>query len=512
MSLDSRVLELAAKYRPLAVEILKEAVRIPADYVDRPLEQGGDPLCGLSNHEGPRVEYLKRRIVEIGAVARAQDAWFDGFGNLVWTVQDTDDGVRPVDKVVIWFDGHTDTVNALRSRWREAIGGIDAYDGLVEPGRINKDFLKKELGCLPPESEWNHLVFGRGVADQLSGVIDQIIATKIMLELRSEGALRGVIVVSYGTVCEEDNDGAGPMYVIRRELPGAPPERIPDVVILTEGTGDAVKGACGIYRGQRGRMQIEVVVTGRSCHGSMPWEGLNPLEYAGAILVEAAEKYERREGFLDHPFLGHGTRTASWAKLDTPSDCAVPERFTFRFDRRLTLGETPEQAVRDVESLAAVVRARRAGLEVEVRVPVYEEPSWKGTVIGNPQIYASWITPEEHPAIQAAVDAYRRVVSPQVREGTTGGELRKEPRVDRWIFSTDGVGVPIPKDDRSITIPERKRWVVAGAFKHPAMFGFGSGIEQNTHKIGECVDVREMQAVSALLARFPSLYAEKLRR
>ena len=90
------------------------------------------------------------------------------------------------------------------------------------------------------------------------------------------------------------------------------------VVILPEGTGDSTKGALGIYRGQRGRMQIEVVVTGRSCHGSMPWEGLNPFEHGGAIVAEAARRYDAREGFLDHPFLGHGTRTASWAKLDTP--------------------------------------------------------------------------------------------------------------------------------------------------------------------------------------------------
>ena len=152
-------------------------------------------------------------------------------------------------------------------------------------------------------------------------------------------------------------------------LPGAPPELVPDVVILTEGTGDSKKGALGIYRGQRGRMQIEVVVTGRSCHGSMPWEGLNPLEHGGAIVAEAARRYDAREGFLDHPFLGHGTRTASWARLDTPSDCAVPERLVFRFDRRLTIGETPERAVHDVEALDAVRAARAAGLRVEVRDP-----------------------------------------------------------------------------------------------------------------------------------------------
>ena len=142
---------------------------------------------------------------------------------------------------------------------------------------------------------------------QLSGVISQIIATKILLELESEGALRGVTIRSYGTAAEEDNDGAGPMHLMRDVLPNAGPELVPDVVILTEGTGDAQKGALGVYRGQRGRMQILVTVVGRSCHGSMPWEGLNPLEYGARIIAEAADRYDARAGFGDDAFLGHGT-------------------------------------------------------------------------------------------------------------------------------------------------------------------------------------------------------------
>ena len=52
-NLDQKISALSAKYLPLAEEILKEAIRIPADYVDKPVDQGGDPECGLSNHEGP---------------------------------------------------------------------------------------------------------------------------------------------------------------------------------------------------------------------------------------------------------------------------------------------------------------------------------------------------------------------------------------------------------------------------------------------------------------------------
>lgn len=506
-NLNARVAECCAEYLPLAVEILSEAIRIPADYVDRSADEGGDPSCGLSNHEGPRLEYLKKTIVDIGAVRSADDVGFDAFGNLVWTVTDPDDGIAPADKRVIYFDGHSDTVKALREQWRNKIGGVDAYEGLKAGESVDRAFLRSELGHLPADDQWDHLLFGRGAADQLGGVVAQIVATKIMLELVPLGALRGTIVRSYATVAEEDNDGGGPMYVMQHVLPGAGPELVPDVVVLTEGTGCAHKGALGIYRGQRGRMQIEVCVTGRSCHGSMPWEGLNPLEYGAAIIKEAAERYNARDGFADDAFLGHGTRTASWAQLDTPSDCAVPERFTFRFDRRLTVGESPEGAVADVESLSAVAAAREAGLTVTVSVPRYEQPTWRGFKPGNAQIYMGWATPEEHAAVQAAVGTYEAVVTPQVEALSGHDLLRAEPRVERWIFSTDGVGFPVPADQTAITVPETKAWVKAGAFTHPPMFGIGPGVEQNTHKIGESVDTRELQLAVAFLARYPSIFA-----
>ena len=71
---------------------------------------------------------------------------------------------------------------------------------------------------------------------------------------------------------------------------------LPDVVVLTEMSGDTTDGALVIRRGQRGRMTIEVRVTGRSCHGSIPCEGLNPLEHGAAILAEAARAARARRG------------------------------------------------------------------------------------------------------------------------------------------------------------------------------------------------------------------------
>jgi acetylornithine deacetylase/succinyl-diaminopimelate desuccinylase-like protein len=507
-ALDARIAALAARDLPLAVRILREAIRIPADHVDLPVERGGDPACGLSNHEGPRLEYLRRTLVEIGGVRSPADATFDAFGNLEWVLEDPADDTPRADKRVVYWDGHCDTVRALRDVWHAKTGGLDPYHGLVDAQRLDRDYLRRELGWLPPDDEWRHLVFGRGSADQLGGVVSQMVASRILVETMAEGSLRGVILRGYVTVAEEDNDGGGPLFITRTVLPGAAAERLPDVVILTDSTGDARKGALGLYRGQRGRMQIEVRVTGRSCHGSMPWEGLNPLEWGAALLVEATRRHQQLEGFATNEFLGRGTRTASWAELDTPSDCAVPDRFTFRFDRRLTVGETPEGAVADVEGMDSVRAARAAGLGVDITVPRYDRPTWRGYSPDDPQIYMGWVTPEEHPALAAAVAAWHSVVTPHVAPGPEqGGALRREPRVDRWIFSTDGVGWPVRASDDSIEVPERKLWVRAGRYRHPAMFGIGPGIEQNTHKIGEALDTRELEHAVAFLARYLSVFA-----
>lgn len=184
--LDIKIAALADAYRPLAMSILKEAIRIPADFVERKDAQH-DPKCGLSNHEHPRLLYLRSQIISQKAVEQPEDVFFDDFGNLVWSVQDRAD--QSLKKKVIYFDGHTDTVNALRSKWHEQLGaGIDAYNGVQDPAQVNDEALKKELGYVPPRSDWEkYVVFGRGSADQLCGVVDQIIATKILLELKSEG-------------------------------------------------------------------------------------------------------------------------------------------------------------------------------------------------------------------------------------------------------------------------------------------------------------------------------------
>ena len=409
-------------------------------------------------------------------------------GNLRWTLKDKrwPRGRREDGHLLGWPH---DTVRALRDRWRAP----SAHDATRPGGRAERQSRLPEGARLPAA--------GRSVpgptrlADQLGGVVCQVVASKVLMEMKAAGALRGVIIESVASVAEEDNDGGGPMYIARHEFPGAPPARLPDVVILTEGTGCAKLGACGLYRGQRGRMQIEVEVVGKSCHGSMPWEGRNPLEFGARILAEAADHYDAGEGFAKDEFLGPGTRTASMATLDTPSDCAVPERFTFRFDRRLTAGEDPEQARADVE---APPRPGRAPASPSM-CAVHADTTRTGHA-RQPADLPGLADAGGSPAITAATATYCR--SSRAGHGHRHRRCAGAPR-GPLIFSTDGVGFGPPRRRVGPGAPTKK-WVHLGPFHHRHV-RHRPRHEQNTHKIGECMDSREMSACIAFLAGYPAV-------
>lgn len=160
---------------------------------------------------------------------------------------------------------------------------------MLDPKKIDREQLKQNLGWVPKESEYENCIWGRGTADQLAGVISQMMATKVCIELIPEGGLKNVKIVSIATIQEEDNDGCGPLYYFKDQVIKNQKLPVPDLIVITEGTGDSTRSGLGIYRAQRGRMQIEVEVRGVSCHGSMPHMGKNPLEWAAKIICQATE-------------------------------------------------------------------------------------------------------------------------------------------------------------------------------------------------------------------------------
>jgi putative selenium metabolism hydrolase len=256
-----------------------------------------------------------------------------------------------------------------------------------------------------------------------------------------------------GSVQEEDCDGLCWQYIINED------KLRPEVVVIAEPTNLA------LYRGHRGRMEIEVRTKGISCHGSAPERGVNAV-YKMAPIIQDIEKLNER--LTGEPFLGKGTVTIAEIRSTSPSLCAVADSSTIHLDRRLAASDTLESAVREIQELPSIKKA-----DAEVVVLQYDVPSWKGLSYPTKKYYPTWLLPENHPVLAQGVRTY---------EGLFG----EKPAVSRWVFSTNGVAI-------------------MGMHGIPCI-GFGPGNEVYAHMATEHIPVEHLVKASAWYAAFPLMY------
>jgi putative selenium metabolism hydrolase len=360
-------------------------------------------------------EAVVQRIADEMRAQGFDEVKIDAMGNVLGRIGD---GPR-----VLAFDAHIDTVD---------VGDIEQWDcdpftGKIEDGKL----------------------YGRGAVDQKAGMACMIQAGAMMKELDLLGDCQVWMV---GSVMEEDCDGLCWHHIIQENI------LKPELVISTEPTG------LKIHRGQRGRMEIRVRVKGKSCHGSMPHLGDNAV-YKIAPAITAIEQLNER--LTDDTFLGKGTCTISWIGCQTPSLCAVPAEAEFHIDRRLTVGETRESALAEVEAAMT-----EAGVEAEVFTLTYEEKAWTGLVYPMEKYFPTWVLDEDHPLVEAGAEAYRSV---------TG----EEGDITRWVFSTNGV-------------------TITGVHGIPCL-GFGPGPESQAHTANEWVPVSDLAVACAFYAALPGI-------
>jgi putative selenium metabolism hydrolase len=328
---------------------------------------------------------------------------------------------------LIAFDAHIDTVGiGVASSWE-----FDPYEGFED----------------------DECIGGRGTSDQEGGMASMVYAAKIIKEL---DLADDCTVVMVGTVQEEDCDGLCWQYIIK-EL-GLKPE----FVVSTEPTDG------GIYRGQRGRMEIRVEVEGVSSHGSAPERGDNAIFKMAKILNELEELHTRLK---DDAFLGKGSLTVSQIFYTSPSRCAVADGCAVSVDRRLTAGEDAELALSQIAELPAAKAA-----DAKVTMYKYDTPAYTGLIYPTDCYFPSWVVQEDHPAVQAAAEAYTAL-------------FQEEPRIDKWTFSTNGVAI-------------------TGMHDIPTV-GFGPGKEAQAHAPNEKTWKEDLVRCAALYAALPDMYTGK---
>jgi putative selenium metabolism hydrolase len=396
-----------AKIKELAKNYQPDMTRFLRDMIRLPSE---------SCREKAVVERIKTEMEKVGF----DKVDIDPMGNILGTIGNG--------RHLIAMDAHIDTVGIGNpANWE-----FDPFEGYED----------------------DEVIGGRGASDQEGGMASMVYAGKIIRDLGLAGDYTLVVT---GTVQEEDCDGLCWQYIIKES--GLKPE----FVVSTEPTDG------GIYRGQRGRMEIKVAVKGVSSHGSAPERGDNAIFKMGRILGEL----EALHGRLNtDAFLGKGSLTVSEIFYTSPSRCAVADGCTISIDRRLTAGEDKSLALKQIRNLPAVKSA-----DAQVSMYTYDKPSFTGLVYPTDCYFPSWVIPEDHVVTQSAVATYKSLFD-------------KEPRVDKWTFSTNGVSI-------------------MGIFGIPCV-GFGPGKESEAHAPNEKTWKADLVRCASFYAALPLMYLEKL--
>lgn len=332
----------------------------------------------LSGNEEAAIALVEERMIAVGFDQVRRDP----FGN-VW-------GRIGSGRHTVACDAHLDTVDVGDRRlWKVDPFGAEIRDGIL---------------------------YGRGASDQKAGMAALVYAGALLKQIGFESDLTIWMV---GSVREEDCDGLCWHYILSEGL------MRPDLVVLTEPTN------LQVYRGQRGRMEIEVTLRGVSCHGSAPQRGINAIHRMAPVVAAI----DRLQGTLaTDDFLGAGSITTSQIRSVAPSLCAVADQCTIHLDRRLTAGETDRSAIAEIAAILqreAPPPSGPAALadDTRIEVPEFRGASYTGLVYPMRQYFPAWTLPADHPLLREALAARRAVLG---ATGTASG-------AGKWAFSTNGV-------------------------------------------------------------------------
>lgn len=368
---------------------------------------------GESGTEGDRCKIIEALCREAGF----DGVFTDGLGSVVGRVGSG--------KKKLAFDAHIDTVG---------IGDPTQWETNPYGGEIRDEYL-----------------YGRGTSDQLGGAASMIAAGRILKELGYAGEYS---VFFTFTVMEEDCDGIAWLYLIGEE------GLRPDYVVSTE-------PSCNhLHRGHRGRMEIEIQLKGRACHGSRPHEG-DSAAYKASKAALAIQKLNSDLQPDNENFLGKGTVTVSSMHVTGPSQCSVPDTARLYLDRRLTWGEDAPLAIGQVEHYIQEAIDEKP---YRVFMPEYQKRGYKNTDYTQELYFPTWKLPADHPLVAATENAYQM--------------LFKEVMItEAHVGSTNAVAF-------------------AGRYGIPAVI-VGPGDPAEAHKANEKIKVDNLTACSALYALLP---------
>lgn len=396
---------------PEIIQQLQEKIQSQREDIIRFMRE----ICAIPSMDS-NIEAVGKRIAAEMTSLHFDEVRFDKMGNIVGSIGNGE-------KVIV-FDSHIDTVGiGDPHEWK-----WDPFEGKVEDGVLYARGACDEKGSTPG------MVYGLSAARDL-------------------GLLEGWTAWYFGNM-EEWCDGIAPNTFVEVD-----PKVKPDFVVIGEPT------KMNIYRGHKGRIELKVTAKGVSAHAASNQIGINAI-YLLLPVIAGIRDLEPKLG--DDPFLGNGKITVSDMQVKTPSINAVPDEAVIFIDRRMTFGETKEEAIAQVEALIPEESKDR----VKVEALFYDVPSYTGFVFPVEKYFPAWAIPEDHALVQAGLET-RRLIG-----------LEDAP-AGKWAFSTNGI-----------------YW--AGKAGIPSI-GFGPGDEVTAHTVNDSVKLDDVVKAAEFYALVASL-------
>jgi acetylornithine deacetylase/succinyl-diaminopimelate desuccinylase-like protein len=229
---------------------------------------------------------------------------------------------------------------------------LNAHGDVVAPGT---GWTQDPYGAAVLEDpQHGPTMYGRGVAVSKSDFATYAYALRALKELAATGApVKGSVELHF-TYDEEAGGDIGPRWLLARGLSR------PDYAICA-GFSYAVTSA------HNGCLHLAATVRGRQGHAAMPESGVDALEAATAILQAI---YDSRSALKERrsSVPGIGSPTVNVGLIEGGINTnVVPDRVSFRIDRRVIPEDSMEQAEAELRELIERTAARKPGIQVEIR-------------------------------------------------------------------------------------------------------------------------------------------------
>lgn len=267
--------------------LFAELVRVPSVHTER---MEADPAL-----KAFVAECVAPRLTELTGLAPR----IDGMGNLVWRRAGA--GAAPDEGFLLMGYAMTFPAGSMP----------EPFSAKIVPG--------ERYGLRGP------CVWGRGGTEQ-KGSLAAMLAAAAVVE-RSGAELVRPFLLAVSLAGETGRHDAA-----RYLLDGGLAARCAMVGL---GTGNR------LCLGNKGRIDFEVAVHGKSCHSSTPWQGVNAVDGARAVLDRLADL----PAGLEHPELGPATLVATHIESGPDILHTIQDFCRITLDRRLLPGEDPDEAL-----------------------------------------------------------------------------------------------------------------------------------------------------------------------